>query len=440
MKIARFSNDLEEKLRKCAMKINPDSYNEWEITNSLLLAFVPKDKWDKIRKLEIGCMETFKAHVGTVVIGRIDDGHLPIYVELGNDCILITGEADYIEWSLTENFFCYTTYVKEIEFSDIDMRTAVVTEGMFSCNTGLNEIHFSNIIGNITSTSSMFAGCQSIEEIDMSAFKDLEPQITKEMFKCCRCLKRVKGLKIGKNCRDMSKMFELCRSLEELDTSGWNVDSVTSMNGLFLNCRKLKQIDMSSWNPQILEDSSSMFEGCEQLTHNAVLPVEGWSLWELKKTQSMFARCLCLESIDLSKWRTCDIRDMSYMFSNCISIRSINLHGWKTTRTSNMKSMFYRCRKLEELDISTMRTSCVSNMDSMFRDCKALRSLDVSHFALGKCRHMKGMFEDCSSLVSIDISGWKINANIDTRNCFKGCDSLVLVDEAVFSKMNKNCH
>lgn len=437
MKIARFSNDLEKKLKKCAMTINPYSYNDFD--NSLLLAFVPEDKWDKIKKLEIGCMETFKPHVGTVVIGRIDDGHLPIYLELGNNCILITGEADYIEWSLTENFFSYTTCVEEIEFRDIDMRTAVVTEGMFSCNIGLTEIHFSNIIGNITSTSSMFAGCQSIEEIDMSAFKDLEPQTTKEMFKWCRCLKRVKGLKIGKNCSDMSKMFELCRSLEEIDMSEWNVDSVISMNGLFLNCRKLKQIDMSSWNPQILEDSSSMFEGCEQLTHNAVLPVEGWSLWELKKTQSMFARCLCLESIDLSKWRTRDIRDMSYMFSNCISIRSINLHGWKTTRASNMKSMFSGCKELEGLDISTLRTSSVSNMDGMFKDCKALRSLDVSHFALGKCKHMQGMFEDCSSLVSIDISGWKINASIDTCNCFKGCDSLVLVDEAVFNKMNKNC-
>lgn len=440
MKIARFSNDLEEKLRKCAMTINPDSYNKWEITNSLLLAFVPEDKWDKIRKLKIGCMETFEPHDGTVVIGRIDDGHLPIYLELGNNCILITGEADYIEWSLTESFFSYTTCVEEIEFRDIDMRTAAITNDMFSCNTGLTEIHFSNIVGNITDASFMFAGCQSIEEIDISAFKDLEPQTAQGMFKCCRCLKRVKGLKIGKNCRDMSEMFMHCKSLEELDVSGWNVDSVTSMNGLFLNCRKLKQIDMSSWNPQLLEDSSSMFEGCEELTHNVMIPVEGWALWELKKTQFMFARCLCLESIDLSKWRTRNIRDMSYMFSNCISIRSINLHGWKTTRTSNMKSMFYRCRKLEELDISTLRTSCVSNMDSMFRDCKALRSLDVSHFALGKCRHMQRMFEDCSSLVSIDISGWKINASIDTRNCFKGCDSLVLVDEAVFNKMNKNCH
>lgn len=430
MKIARFSNDLEKKLRKCAMKINPYSYNDFD--NSLLLAFVPENKWDKIRKLEIGCMETFEPHDGTVVIGRIDDGHLPIYLELGNDCILITGEADYIEWSLTKNLFCYTTCVEEIEFRDIDMRTAVVTEGMFSCNTGLTEIHFSNIVGNIKDASSMFAGCQSIEEIDMSAFKDLEPQTTKEMFKHCRCLKRVKGLKIGKNCSDMSKMFELCRSLEEIDLSEWNVDSVISMNGLFLNCRKLKQIDMSSWNPQILEDSSSMFEGCEQLTHNAVLPVEGWSLWELKKTQSMFARCLCLESIDLSKWRTCDIRDMSYMFSDCISIRSINLHGWKTTRTSNMKSMFYRCRKLEELDISTFRTSSVSNMAGMFISCESIQSLDVSHFSVGKVRYMYSMFQDCQSLIWLNISDWKIRNDCNTNGMFAGCVHLAYLDGDIF--------
>ena len=101
----------------------------------------------------------------------------------------------------------------------------------------------------------MFAGCESLTDLDVSNFfinKDID---IKGMFMGCSSLKYLKlfPIEIFENkwaersyyCGDMSRLFYGCKSLEVIDLSGWHIGSPCSMNSTFANCTSLKTIYVS---------------------------------------------------------------------------------------------------------------------------------------------------------------------------------------------------
>ena len=93
---------------------------------------------------------------------------------------------------------------------------------------------------NVTNMESMFNGCSSLEELDLS------------------------GLKTS-NVTNMTGTFYNSTSLTSLDLSSFDTRNVTTMNTMFGNCSGLTSLDLSKWDTSKVTNMSGMFEGCTSL-------------------------------------------------------------------------------------------------------------------------------------------------------------------------------
>jgi surface protein len=65
---------------------------------------------------------------------------------------------------------------------------------------------------------------------------------------------------------DMGFMFSSCKSLLNLDVSGFNTSNVEDMLCMFFGCESLKTIYVGTgWNINKVEESEEMFKDCTSL-------------------------------------------------------------------------------------------------------------------------------------------------------------------------------
>ena len=69
----------------------------------------------------------------------------------------------------------------------------------------------------------------------------------------------------------MISMFEGCSSLKNLDLSNFNTDNVTHMNDMFNKCSSLTNINLSNFNTNNVIYMSCIFEGCKILNKNNII-------------------------------------------------------------------------------------------------------------------------------------------------------------------------
>ena len=60
---------------------------------------------------------------------------------------------------------------------------------------------------------------------------------------------------------------------------------------------------------------------------------------------------------------------MDYMFYKCISLEKLNFSNFKSDKIINMKYMFFACSSLEELNLCNFSFNNKSNVRSMFFGC-----------------------------------------------------------------------
>ena len=60
----------------------------------------------------------------------------------------------------------------------------------------------------------------------------------------------------------MSSMFFGCSSLKELNLSNFNTNNVTDMNCMFFQCKSLNELNISNFNTNNVTNMSGMFFGC----------------------------------------------------------------------------------------------------------------------------------------------------------------------------------
>ncbi|MCB7341831.1 DUF285 domain-containing protein, partial [Blautia obeum] len=188
---------------------------------------------------------------------------------------------------------------------------------------------------------------------------------------------------------NMEDMFNGCKSLSELDVSGFDTSSVTNMNGMFYVCESLLELNVSEWNTGNVTDMAFMFWGCKNLME---LDVSGFDTVHVMDMKSMFYVCEGLTKLDVSRLATGNVTDMSHMFWGCKNLMELDVSGFDTVHVMNMKSMFYGCEGLTKLDVSRLATGNVTDMSHMFWGCKNLMELDVSGFDTVHVMNMKSMF------------------------------------------------
>jgi len=94
------------------------------------------------------------------------------------------------------------------------------------------------------------------------------------------------------NVTSMQSMFEGCQSLTELDLSTFNTANVTSTNCMFQSCSNLETLNISLFNIGKMEDMRYMFSGCSKL--KTIYCKTDWST-SGAQSNYMFSGCSALE-------------------------------------------------------------------------------------------------------------------------------------------------
>lgn len=90
------------------------------------------------------------------------------------------------------------------------------------------------------------------------------------------------------------------------------------MQAMFAFCPNLKYLDTSMLKTDSALNTIDMFKGCRSL---AKLDLRNAAMFGVKKTRGMFASCVSLEKIVVSKrFNTSKVLDSYNMFSNCRSL------------------------------------------------------------------------------------------------------------------------
>ena len=220
---------------------------------------------------------------------------------------------------------------------------------------------------------------------------------------------------------NMEDMFNGCKSLSELDVSGFDTSSVTNMNGMFYVCESLLELNVSEWNTGNVTDMAFMFWGCKNLME---LDVSGFDTANVTNMKAVFYDCEGLTKLDVSRLATGNVTDMSHMFMGCKNLTDLDVTGFDTSSVINMKSMFYDCEGLTKLDVSRLATGNVTDMSCMFGGCKNLTDLDVTGFDISSVTNMNYMFYGCENLR--ELAGRELIENhpVDKNDIFGECRNL----------------
>lgn len=239
------------------------------------------------------------------------------------------------------------------------------------------------------SMSRMFQGCEYLEELDVSSFDT-------------------------SNVNDMSFMFELMHNLVELTgLENFEVSNVTTFTHFMNDDMALESIpDLSGWN---------ISNKCTDLSN--MLSYVGYQAG--KKDSSVWPT-----NVDYSNWVVDNVTDMSYLFTNAFNITTLDLSNWNTGNVTDMSHMF-------EMKDSTVRSKLatisgvedfdvrkVKDMDSMFYNCLSLTSdnsfVDWRPYAL---ETLCDAFYACKKLNLHDFDDWDEYFdydNVDFDGCFDG--------------------
>ena len=156
------------------------------------------------------------------------------------------------------------------------------------------------------------------------------------MFYDCNNLKNVTFVKSvdTKNIIEMCSMFYGCSSLEELNLSNFNTENVTNMSDMFNGCSSLKELNLSNFNTNKVTNMSSMFFGCSSLAN---VNLSNFSTQNVINMSCMFFGCSLLANLDLSKFSTQNETNMDGMFDGCK-----NLEGNVTTKDEKIINDYYQ--------------------------------------------------------------------------------------------------
>ena len=319
-----------------------------------------------------------------------------------------------------------------------------------------NQANLKNITGiqylntsEVTSMVSMFNGCSSLTNLDVSHFNT-------------------------SNVTTMVSMFNGCSSLTSLDVSQFNTSHVTTMASMFANCSSLTSLDVSSFVMSSDLVATNLFNGCKNLK-DLYIPANMPQLSTYACSSIGTTKSPCIvhapEGFDFGtdtsdlyfKWYSgyfflegtkvpytiFDNGTLSFYHDHQVwmhdsipmKLNTTSSPAWYSSRervttvvfdksfaeslpTSTYR-WFYGMKNLTEIkNIEYLQTSQVTTMESMFSSCSSLTSLDVSHFNTSNVTTMSSMFYGCSGLTTLDISKFDMSNVTNSSNMINSCKGL----------------
>ena len=315
--------------------------------------------------------------------------------------ITATGENAYELSSWEDAAPWCENYASDIK--SVNLVTSVqinnTARGMFKgCENLEYLVNFDNLITTNESypeisMQDMFNGCTKLGEVLLSSFDTSKVTSMQSMFANCETLEEIEfpSKFDTSNVTTMAYMFSGCSSLKTLKGAGKDFDTgnVTSMRSMFANCNALENIDASAFE-----------------TGNVTL------------MDSMFSNCAKLTTLDLSTWDLASLKSMDSMFASCSKLKTLKLTGKTTPNLKSMYGAFSGCSALTTLNLGSMTTSAVTEMTQLFNGCSTLTTLDLSSLDTSKVKYMTNMFYGCSALTTVKLgANFTFNGAGATRLC-----------------------
>eukprot|EP00925_Amoebophrya_sp_RCC4383_P019738 GSA25T00022471001.1 len=193
----------------------------------------------------------------------------------------------------------------------------------------------------------------------------------------------------------------------EIDITGWDVSSVTSLEGTWCGNRCFNQ-DISQWNVR-----------------------------NVKSLRNTFMRT-CIFNRDLTYWDTSSVLDMTRTFAFTFEYSS-PLNDWDVSRVQSMREMFREAKALSFGYVDRWDTSSVLDMSGMFDRAFAapeVSVLDMSRWDVSKVRTMRRMFarSDPASNCRDDVmptqllARWDVSKVEDMSYMFANCSFTVFAN------------
>ena len=192
--------------------------------------------------------------------------------------------------------------------------------------------------------------------------------------------------------------------------------------GLFKNYTEVNEIEFNNMlDTACVINMEDMFNGCKSLSE---LDVSGFDTSRVTDMNCMFYDCEGLTKLDVSRLATGNVTDMAFMFWGCKNLMELDVSGFDTSRVTDMNCMFYDCEGLTKLDVSRLATGNVTDMSYMFRGCKNLTYLDVTGVDISSVTNMNYMFYGCENLR--ELAGRELIENhpVDKNGIFGECRNL----------------
>ena len=121
-------------------------------------------------------------------------------------------------------------------------------------------------------------------------------------------------------------MFGDLNDVRKIDITGLKLRDVENMTGMFRLCRSLEELKFNTENIlQNVRDTSNMFNDCSRLKKIDLTFIKPK---ELRSIKSMFSNCSSMEEINLSGWNTRFVNDYGWMFSWCKSLKKLQIDGF----------------------------------------------------------------------------------------------------------------
>ena len=330
-----------------------------------------------------------------------------------------------------------------VGLEDFDTSNAATLAAMFNGCFSLDHFPVEGWdTGNCTNLSSMFNECYMLKEVDLSGWDVRKVTTIGSMFNGCQALRRINfdGWETGVITGSASSLFAGCNSLESLDVSWLHLtDKCTSIYNMFSNCWLLKELEIpDDWDLSGISSASNTANAfcynCYSLER--ISGIKDWQFSFTNALSSMFSNCRCLREIDVSGWKTDTVTSLASMFAYCYSLERVDLSGWRTDNCTNLSAMFQGCWSLKDIgDISGWNTSNVTSFASMFADCYSLpefpnvsgwdfsmattcasmfsgmtsvKEITMTDLNLANCTTVATMFRYCRALERATLTGWSI--------------------------------
>ena len=319
-------------------------------------------------------------------------------------------------------------------------------------------------VSGLPSMSQMFAGCTSLEEVDLSALEmvDADPEMgevgesTAAMFKGCTALKSLTVPALF--AWEMEGMFSGCTALASLDLSALSIDygdmGMPLLDGLCEGFDSLVSIHLGAGFavPQSYTiDETAFPSGLWQSSADGQYYVladvpQGVDATYTRVTKEagdlpfavLSGGTLSISSVDPTQG--VPQGDAVYLLDEAATYSQASDVPWHEKRDAIKKVTvdssaqfascaywFADCGQLEEAALSGLNASHAKSLACMFLNCGKLASVNLAGINTSRTTDFSGMFRNCPTLTELDASSLDTRKAIDMRRMFHGCDNLARI-------------